>query len=386
MNVKEMDEMYIANTYARFPLTLVSGKGSHVVDENGKDYIDLASGIAVNTLGYCEEGLAKAICDQAMTLQHTSNLYYTEPAAKLAKTLCERAGMKKVFFSNSGAEANECAIKAARKYAADKKGKDYYTIITLKNSFHGRTITNLAATGQDGFHDKFQPLTEGFEYLEVGNIEELENLVSAHKIAGIMFELVQGEGGVIPLEKTFVNKIKEICEEKDILMIVDEVQTGNGRSGTLYSYMQYGINPDIVSTAKGLAGGLPIGATMFSEKTKDVFAPGDHGSTFGGNLIACAAANYILSQLTEEFLKDVSKKSKFIKDNLSAVEGIEGVTGMGLMLGITTKKPAGEVVKACQEQGVLVIKAKDKVRLLPPLNITMEDLEKALNVLKLAIK
>ena len=386
MSVKEKDKYYIANTYARFPIEIVSGKGSTVVDENGKEYIDMGSGIAVNIFGMCDEEWVSAVAKQLTVCQHTSNLYYSEPCVKLAEILCEKTGMKKVFFGNSGAEANEGAIKTARKYAFEKKGKDYYKILTLNNSFHGRTITTLAATGQDAFHNDFLPLTDGFVYTDANDVEMLRKTVAENKLAAIMFETVQGEGGVVPLTKEFVTEIKEICEKEDILMIVDEVQTGNGRTGKLYGYMHYGITPDIVTTAKGLGGGLPIGAVMFGEKTKDVLTSGTHGSTFGGNPIACAGAVNIISRLTYGLLEDVNRKSKYIINELKNADGVKSVTGLGLMLGIETEKDAGEVIKICQENGVLPIKAKNKVRLLPPLNITDSELIKAIQVIKKAVK
>ena len=386
MSVKEKDQYYIANTYGRFPIEIVSGKGSTVVDENGKEYIDMGSGIAVNIFGMCDEGWVSAVAKQLTVCQHTSNLYYSEPCVKLAELLCEKTGMKKVFFGNSGAEANEGAIKTARKYAFEKKGKDYYKILTLNNSFHGRTITTLAATGQDVFHNDFLPLTDGFVYTDANDVEMLRKTVAENKLAAIMFETVQGEGGVVPLTKEFVTAIKEICEKEDILMIVDEVQTGNGRTGKLYGYMHYGITPDIVTTAKGLGGGLPIGAVMFGEKTQNVLKSGTHGSTFGGNPIACAGAVNVISRLTYGFLEDVNRKSRYIIKELENADGVKSVTGLGLMLGIETEKDAGEVIKICQENGVLPIKAKNKVRLLPPLNITDDELIKAIQVIKKAVK
>ena len=385
MNVKEIDREYIAGTYARFPLQIVSGKGSLVYDENGKEYIDLGTGIAVNTFGTADDEWIAAVTAQLAKCQHTSNLFYSEPCALLAKTLCERTGMKKVFFSNSGAEANETAIKTARKYAADKKGKDTYTIITLKNSFHGRTVTTLAATGQDVFHEDFTPLTEGFVYAEANNIESVQTLVKENKVAAIMFELVQGEGGVLPLEKDFVKDLAKIASENDILLIADEVQTGNGRTGALYAYMHYGIMPDIVSTAKGLGGGLPIGACLLGEKVKDVLTAGSHGSTFGGNPIAAAGALNILSRIDDVLLADVRAKSEYIFETMKGAKGVKSVSGLGLMIGIETEKDASAVIAACRENGVLVIKAKNKVRLLPPLNIPMETLAKALDVIKAAL-
>ncbi len=381
MNIKEKDSLYIANTYARFPIALKSGCGSLVIDEDGNEYIDMATGIAVNTFGFSDKEWVKAVTEQLNTLQHTSNLYYSEPCVTLAEMLCKRTNMKKVFFSNSGAEANECAIKVARKYAADKKGEEYNTIITLKNSFHGRTITTLAATGQDVFHKDFLPLTDGFVYCEANNCEELEVLVSNNKVAAIMFETVQGEGGVLPLTAEFVNKIFELANEYDILTIADEVQTGNGRTGMLYGFMNYGVMPDIFSTAKGLGGGLPLGATVLGEKVENVLAAGSHGSTFGGNPVACAGAVNILNRIDEDLLRGVREKSDYIIKKLSGAEGVKSVSGKGFMLGIETEKDAGEVIAECQKNGVLVIKAKNKVRLLPALNMSMDLLEKAVQVI-----
>lgn len=374
------DREYVANTYARFPIDIVSGKGSLVYDCDGNEYIDLGSGIAVNTFGVADEEWIKAVTAQLGKFQHTSNLYYTEPCAKLAEELCKKTGMKKVFFSNSGAEANECAIKAARKYAADKKGKDCFKIITLNNSFHGRTLTTLAATGQDAFHHDFLPLTEGF--VSVEPTEEALRAEIGDDTAAIMFEIVRGEGGVIPLEKEFVLAMVNIAKEKDILLIADEVQCGNGRSGKLYAYMNYGFTPDIVSTAKGLCGGLPLGATMLGEKVGNVFTPGSHGSTFGGNPVCCAGALNVLSRLDDTLLEDVRKKSEYIFNELGAAAGVESVAGLGLMIGVKTKRPAKDVVTECMKNGVLVLTAKDKVRLLPALNIPFELLEKSIDILK----
>ena len=382
MSIIENDKKYIADTYARFPIVLTCGKGSILVDEKGKEYIDLSSGIAVNTFGIADDVWINAVTEQLSKIQHASNLYYTEPCVKLAELLCRKTGMKKVFFSNSGAEANECAIKTARKYAQDKKGKEYNTIITLKNSFHGRTITTLAATGQDVFHNDFLPLTDGFVYCEANNCDQLEQLVKTNKVCGIMFELVQGEGGVLPLEKQFVEKIFEIAQKEDILTIADEVQTGNGRTGELYCYMNYGVKPDIVSTAKGLGNGLPLGATMFGEKCENVLIPSSHGSTFGGNPIACAGAVSVINRIDTELLSSVKEKSAYIFETLDGADGIKSVSGMGLMIGIETEKDASDVINYCMENGVLVIKAKNKIRLLPALNIPFSLLKNAVEVIK----
>ena len=384
MSVKQKDSEFIAATYARFPLVISEGQGSLLKDEDGREYIDLGTGIAVNTFGAADDEWINAVTAQLNKIQHTSNLYFTKPDTELAETLCMRTGLKKVFFSNSGAEANECAIKTARKYAAEKKGAEYNTIITLKNSFHGRTITTLAATGQEVFHKDFLPLTEGFVYAEANNTCDLKLKVKENKVAAIMFEPVQGEGGVMPLTKEFVTAIAEIAKEQDILMIADEVQTGNGRTGMLYGYMNYGITPDIVSTAKGLGGGLPIGATLLGEKVKYVLTAGNHGSTFGGNPVCCAGALNILSRIDESLLAEVREKSEYIISELSAAKGVKSVTGMGLMLGIETEKDANEVIDYCREKGVLVIKAKTKVRLLPALNIPWEQLKTAIQILKKA--
>lgn len=386
MDIKILDSTYVADTYARFPVEIVSGKGSIVKDSHGKEYIDLSTGIAVNTFGLCDDKWIKVVNEQINLFQHTSNLYYSAPCAKLAQLMCEKTGMKKVFFSNSGAEANECAIKTARKYAAEKHGAEYYNIITLTGSFHGRTITTLAATGQDVFHKTFTPLTEGFIYCETNNSVMLEKLAVENKVAAIMFEPLQGEGGVNPLDKDFVETVVKIAKEKDILLIADEVQCGNGRTGKLYGYMNFGITPDIVSTAKGLGGGLPIGATMFNEKTCNVLGRGDHGSTFGGNPIACAGALSIFERLDNELLEGVKERSDYIKSSLEGAPGIKSVTGLGLMLGIETERDASEVIAKCMENGVMPIKAKHKVRLLPALNIPMDQLRTAIEVIKEAAK
>ena len=382
MDTQKLDQTYIANTYARFPVTIVKGKGSLVWDDTGKEYIDLSTGIAVDIFGVADEEWMAAVTKQLGTLQHISNLYYTEPCVKLAQMLCEKTGMKKVFFGNSGAEANECAIKAARKWSEEKKGKDYSTIITLKNSFHGRTITTLAATGQDVFHHDFTPLTEGFVYAEPNDLANLEQLIKANKCAAVMMEVVQGEGGVMPLDEVYVKGAAKLCEQYDLLLICDEVQIGNGRSGKLYGYMHYGVQPDIVSTAKGLAGGLPLGATLLGEKVQDVLTAGTHGSTFGGNPVCCAGAINVLSRLDEKMLEGVEERSAYIKQELAGAKGVLGVTGLGLMLGIQPEKNASDIIAACREKGVLVIKAKDTLRLLPALNIPMEQLKKAVAVIK----
>ncbi len=386
MNIQEKDRQYIANTYGRFPVTLVKGKGSLLWDDEGKEYIDMGSGIAVNALGAADEGWARAVSAQLNTLQHTSNLYYTTPQVQLAELLCRRTGMKKVFFGNSGAEANECAIKVARKYAATKKGPDHYKIITLVNSFHGRTITTLAATGQEVFHQDFLPLTDGFLYAPANDLEAVEKLVRTEKVAAILAEPVQGEGGVLPLTAEFCKGLQKIADEQDILLMMDEVQTGNGRTGHLYGYMHFGLHPDVVTTAKGLGGGLPIGACLLGERVCEVLTPGSHGSTFGGNPVCAAGAVYVLSSITEDLLAEVRAKSDYVFRTLTGAPGVKSVSGLGLMIGIETERPAGDVIDRCRQMGVLVLKAKDKVRLLPPLNIPAYLLEKAVNVILEAAK
>jgi len=382
MNIQTLDSTYIAHTYGRFPLALAHGKGSLVYDESGKEYIDMATGIAVNTFGIADDPWVQAVTAQLSALQHTSNLYYTEPCAKLAEMLCLRTGMKKVFFSNSGAEANECLIKTARKYSADKYGAGRHTILTLENSFHGRTVTTLAATGQDVFHKDFLPQTEGFESYPADDPQVICDRMAKGDVAAVLFECVQGEGGVLPLKPEFVSALSKCAAEQDVLLCCDEVQCGNGRTGKLYGYMHYGITPDLVSTAKGLAGGLPLGATLMGEKVQDVLQPGSHGSTFGGNPVCCAGAVSILSRLDDVLLAEVQKKADYIFGELSSAPGIKSVTGLGLMIGIETEGESGKILNACMEQGVLVIKAKQKLRLLPALNIPWDTLKKAVTVIK----
>ena len=381
MDIKALDAAYVAGTYKRFPVEIVSGKGSVVWDENGKEYIDLGSGIAVTSFGVADEAWQQAVVAQIGKVQHMSNLYYTEPCALLAQQLCERTGMKKVFFGNSGAEANECAIKTARKYSEDRYGAGRFTIATLKNSFHGRTITTLSATGQDHYHELFQPLTPGFIHLEAEDIKALEAAAAQGNLAAVMIECVQGEGGVVPLSREYAEAVGRICLENDILLIVDEVQTGNGRSGSLYAYMEYGLKPDIVSTAKGLAGGLPLGATLFGEKTQNVLGYGDHGSTFGGNPVCCAAALSVLNRLDDALLTSVREKSRYLFQTFTGAKGVQAVSGLGLMIGIKTVAPAAQVVQKCMERGVLCLTAKDRVRLLPALNIPMDTLKKAAEII-----
>lgn len=380
MSIQNIDKQYVAGTYNRFPVEIVSGKGSLVWDVDGKEYVDMGSGIGVTSFGIADEVWQAAITKQIGKVQHMSNLYYTQPCALLAQMMCEKTGMKKVFFSNSGAESNECAIKVARKYAAEKHGADCYTIVTLNNSFHGRTLTTLAATGQEHYHELFQPLTPGFVSVDVGDMDAIRAL--GGKVAGVLVECIQGEGGVLPVDADFLKALNDYCHQEDILLMVDEVQTGNGRTGKLYAYMNYDIQPDVVSTAKGLAGGLPLGATMIGEKAQNVLGFGDHGSTFGGNPVSCAAALSILSRMDDDLMAQVQQKSAYLFSAFDGAPGIESVSGLGLMIGLKTVKPAGEVVKACMEKGVLCLTAKDKVRLLPALNIPMELLERVVAVIK----
>ena len=383
MTTKQLDSQYIMPTYARFDLEIVRGSGAELYDNEGKRYIDLGSGIAVNTFGAADPDWVSAVTEQAGKLAHISNLYYTGPCAELAAALCERTGMKKVFFSNSGAESIECMIKGARRHALLHRGEGHSTIITLRQSFHGRTVTTLAATGQDHFHTEFGPFTEGFVYATAGDIDEMKALVAEHEPAGIMIELVQGEGGVIALDPDYVCALRKLCDETGTLLLIDEVQTGNGRTGSLYAWQSYGITPDIFSTAKGLAGGLPLGATLFSEATEDALIAGTHGSTFGGNPICCAGALSVIKRLDDEFLAGVRARAEYIRQELSGAKGVADISGLGLMIGIEPEgKTAKEIIAACMERGVLVLSAKSRVRLLPPLNIDEKLLAEAIGILK----
>ncbi len=381
MSIIETDKKYVASSYGRFPVEIVSGKGALLKGGDGKEYIDMTSGIGVNAFGAADDEWVAAVTSQLTSIQHISNLYYTTPCALLAEALCEKTGMKKVFFGNSGAEANECAIKVARKWAFDKYGEGRSTIITLKNSFHGRTITTLAATGQDSFHTNFMPFTEGFVYASAYDASEVEKLAQENGCCAVMLEAVQGEGGVYPLEQSFVDAVVEICEKYGLLLIFDEVQTGNGRTGKLFGYMHFGVTPDIFTTAKGLGGGLPIGACVMGERTADVLTPGTHGSTFGGNPAVCAGALSIFDRLTDDFLAEVTAKGDYIRSKLEGVKGVKSISGKGLMIGIETERAAKDIIGGCIEGGVLVLSAKTKVRLLPPLNITYEQIDKAIEVL-----
>lgn len=384
--VKQLDDEYVAGTYGRFPVAIKQGKGATCCDFDGKSYIDFSSGIGVNSLGFCDDGWVQAVYSQLTALQHISNLYYTEPCAKAAELLCKRTGMKKVFFSNSGAESNEGAIKCARKYSFMKYGEGRNKVVTLQNSFHGRTVTTLAATGQDVFHNYFFPFTEGFLYTPANDIEALKNALT-DDVCALMMELIQGEGGVMPLEKDFVKQAAQLCREKDILLIIDEVQTGVGRSGELFAFQRFDIEPDIVTTAKGLGGGLPLGCVMFSEKTKDVLTKGDHATTFGGNPVATKGAEYILTRLDADFLKAVKEKGDYITQRVLKMPHVEGVDGMGLMLGIRLDETvkSADVVRKGIDEGVLLLTAKAKVRLLPPLSITYDEIDKGLAAMERAL-
>lgn len=377
--IRQKDKLYIAGTYNRFPTDICRGEGATLWSESGKKYVDFGSGIAVNSFGINDSEWKNAVIAQLNSVQHASNLYYTRPQAELAEMLCTRTGAEKVFFSNSGAEANECAIKAARKYSFDRYGAGRFHIVTLKNSFHGRTLATLAATGQEAMHRCFVPMPDGFDYADP-TYESVREKCSGATCA-VMLELVQGEGGVRPLPAETVQKIEKYCKKNDILLIVDEVQTGNGRTGTLYAYEQFGIAPDIVSTAKGLAGGLPLGATMFFGKCGNIFSAGDHGSTFGGNPVACAGACSILSRIDKELLLEVQGKSAYLFTHLGRIKNVIEVTGLGLMIGLLTTKKARDVAEACLEKGLIVLTAKDRVRLLPPLTIRKDEMDFGLKIL-----
>lgn len=382
MDFKAADKEYIVNVYNRMDAVLDHGKGSVLYDVNGKEYIDLSAGIAVNVFGVCDDVWKDAVTAQLNKLSHISNVFYTEPQVILAKMLCEKTGMKKVFFSNSGAESNECAIKAARKYSHDKYGDGRYTIITLKNSFHGRTMATLTACGQDELHQDFGPFLDGFVYAEADNFESVKALAEENNVCAVMMELVQGEGGVHPLDPAFVRAVIDYAHEKDILVIIDEVQTGNGRTGALYAYMNYGIHPDIVTTAKAIGGGLPFAATMFADSCQYTLTDHTHGSTFGGNPICAAGAISIIERLDDALMAEVREKGAYIKAELEGCQNVEFVSGMGLMIGVKLKKDLGTVVKECVDKGVLVLTANGLLRLLPPLNIPWDVLKKAVAIVK----
>lgn len=386
MNTIEKINDNVMHTYGRYDVVLKKGSGRNCIDENGKEYIDFGSGIGVNSLGFCDNEWVDAVCSQVKDLQHTSNLYYTKVQADFAEKLCKTASYSKAFFANSGAESNECAIKLARKYSFDKYGKGRHNIVTLVDSFHGRTLSTLAATGQDAFHNYFFPFPEGFVYAKANDIKDLESKLDG--ACAVMIEFIQGEGGVNPLEKEFVNFIFDICEKKDILVIGDEIQTGIGRTGKFLASENFGVHPDITTLAKGLAGGIPVGACLANEKCSEVLNKGTHGSTFGGNPIACAGGNVVIDKVTASgFLDEVSDKGKYIKEKLEQIDEVESVSGMGLMLGVKLKtKTAADIVVKAFENGLLILTAKDKVRLLPPLNITYEEIDNGMKILEKILK
>ncbi len=385
--IKESDQSYVAGTYGRFPVAIESGKNATCVDFDGKEYVDFSSGIGVNSLGFCDEGWINTVTSQLNTLQHISNLYYTKPCIDAAKLLCQRTGMKKVFFSNSGAESNEGAIKCARKYSFDKYGPNRNKVITLVNSFHGRTVTTLSATGQDVFHKYFFPFTEGFEFVGANDAQELRQALDG-TVCAVMVELIQGEGGVMPLCKEYVKEVEQICADYDLIFIVDEVQTGVGRTGELFAFQHYGVNPDIVTTAKGIGGGLPLGCILFGEKTESVFSAGDHATTFGGNPVATAGAAYILSRIDAEFLSEVKEKGEYIRTKILSMPHVEGIDGLGLMHGVRLDNSvkSTDIVKKAIEKGALLLTAKAKVRLLPPLTISYSEIDKGLAAMEEALK
>ena len=384
-DIQALDSRYVAHTYARAPVAFVRGEGCHLYDETGKPYIDMGSGIAVSALGYGDEGWVAAVSAQAGQLAHASNLYHTAPQALLAQRLCERTGMQRVFFGNSGAEANECAIKAARRYSALEHGENVRPVIlTLENSFHGRTLATLAATGQDVFHHDFGPFPEGFRHIPANDVAALKTALDVGDVCALLIETIQGEGGVNCLTEEYIRAAREMTEARDILLMIDEVQTGNGRTGKLYSYQHFGILPDVVSTAKGLAGGLPMGACLLSEKAADVLTPGTHGSTFGGNPVCAAAALYVQDRLTDELMAEVAQKGEWVRAELTQLPGVT-VSGRGLMLGVESGKPASALVSDLLARGVVTLTAKNRLRLLPPLTIPWPDLKEAVSIIKEAL-
>ena len=383
--IKKLDQEKIVGTYSRYDMVADHGKGAKCVSVDGKEYIDFTAGIGVNCLGFCDDGWVEAVTAQLKKLQHVSNLFYSEPQVKAADLLTKRTGLKKVFFGNSGAEANEAAIKTARKYGTTQRGVHVNKIISLANSFHGRTMATITATGQEKYHKFFTPFLEGFKYCEANNIEQLKSLVDDDTCA-IMMEMVQGEGGVLDLDPDFVKAAEQLCHEHDLVFIVDEVQTGIGRTGKLFAYEYFDVTPDIVTFAKGIGGGLPIGGVLFGEKCCDVLKPGDHGTTYGGNPVACAGAVEVLTRIDDAFLEEVQKKSAYLKDKLQVLPHVTSVSGLGLMLGVSLEgKEAPDVVKKALEEGLMVLTAKDKVRLLPPLTITYDEIDQGVEILKKAL-
>lgn len=386
MNTKEKDLKYIMHTYGRYDVALKSGKGATACDEDGKKYIDVSSGIGVNSLGYCDEGWVKAVSAQAGTIQHMSNYFYSEQASNLAEKLCKLTGLSKVCFGNSGAEANEIAIKIARKYSFDKYGENRSEIITLRESFHGRTVTTLSATGQDVFHNYFFPFTEGFKFVEANDISALKDAVT-DKTCAVMFEVVQGEGGVNVMDREYVKELADFCAQRDILVICDEVQTGVGRTGRLYGFQHYGILPDLVTSAKGLGGGLPIGVCLCGEKLSEVMGPSSHGSTFGANPVVCAGANYVIDKIADEkFLSGVEEKGRYLEAKLRQLKEVKNVRRLGLMVGIEVDGDVHDIAVKCVENGLLIITAKDVLRMLPPLTITEEEIDEAVAILNKTLK
>ena len=386
--LKELDQAYTMQTYGRFDVDIDHGKGAALYDLSGKEYIDFTSGIGVCSIGYADPRWVEAVSAQASKLAHVSNLFYTQPYAKLAKTLCTRSGMASAFFANSGAESNEGLIKLARKYSFDRYGKGRGTILTLKNSFHGRTISTLTATGQDVFHNYFFPFDEGFRYAQAGDMDSLQS-AAGHDVCAVLLELVQGEGGVLPMEREYVNELAELCQQRDWLLLVDEVQTGIGRTGTLFAFQQYGIQPDAVSFAKGIAGGLPMGGILASERCRNVFPPGTHATTFGGNPICAAAAQVVLEILDDSLLTEVTEKGAYIRERIERMdlECLGGTRGLGMMIGVEVKRPYNnkELAARLMEQGLLVLTAGSALRLLPPLTIRREEIDKGLTILEQAL-
>lgn len=382
--IKQLDSDYIAQTYGRFNLALSHGKGCQVWDFEGNEYLDFTSGIGVNSLGWADEDWLKAVVHQASSLAHTSNLFFTEPSSRLAKKLAKASGLKRVFFANSGAEANEGAIKTARKYSHDKYGKDRATVLTLVNSFHGRTISTLSATGQEIFHQHFFPFTKGFDHTPANELRVLETRLGQKDICAIILEVVQGEGGVCSLDHEYLQGVQALCHQYDVLLIIDEVQTGIGRTGTMFAYQQFGLTPDIITLAKGLGGGLPIGAFVLGEKVQDTLGKSDHGSTFGANPVSCAGANAVLAKIDDAFLAEVKRKGEKLQKALAALPKVKSVSGLGLMIGVEFEEgtKAADIVAKCIEKGVLFLTAKTKLRLLPPLIINDEQIEKGIALLK----
>ena len=382
--IKQLDSDYIAQTYGRFNLALSHGKSCQVWDFEGNEYLDFTSGIGVNSLGWADEDWLKAVVHQASSLAHTSNLFFTEPSSRLAKKLAEVSGLKRVFFANSGAEANEGAIKTARKYSHDKYGKDRATVLTLVNSFHGRTISTLSATGQEVFHQHFFPFTKGFDHTPANELRALETRLGQKDVCAIILEVVQGEGGVCSLDHEYLQGVQALCHQYDVLLIIDEVQTGIGRTGTMFAYQQFGLTPDIITLAKGLGGGLPIGAFVLGEKVQDTLGKSDHGSTFGANPVSCAGANAVLAKIDDAFLAEIKRKGEKLQKALAALPKVKSVSGLGLMIGVEFEEgtKAADIVAKSIEKGVLFLTAKTKLRLLPPLIINDEQIEKGIALLK----